>query len=160
LFTVLANVSMAVGFGLLLSAAVCLRGGIGGWRPGLLWGLAGYAVFFAAPSLGLPPEVPGSEAAPLADRQLWWLLTAVSTAGGLSLLVFVRDWKIKLLGVLLIAIPHLIGAPQPEAHHSAAPEALAHAFIHATAVVNAVFWLALGGLMGGFYNNKTRWSRS
>ena len=150
-FTLLANISLAVGFGLLLGAALCLRSDAGGWRSGLLWGLAGYAVFFVAPSLGLPPEVPGTEAAPLADRQLWWLGTVVATAGGLSLLIFTRNWKLKLFGALLLIVPHLIGAPQPEVHVSAAPAELAQAFIQATTIANAVFWLALGGLMGWLY---------
>lgn len=154
-FTVLANTSLAVGFGLLLGAGLCLRSDAGGWRSGLLWGLAGYAVFFVAPSLGLPPEVPGTEAAPLVDRQLWWLGTAVVTASGLSLLIFTRNWKLKLFGALLLAVPHLIGAPQPEVHASAAPAELAQAFIQATTIANAVFWLALGGLMGLFYKKFT-----
>lgn len=151
LFTALADVTMAVGFGLLLAVAFCLRGEKGGWRTGLLWGLAGYVVFFAAPSLGLHPEIPGTEAAPLADRQFWWSMTAALTAGGLSLLVFAKNWPLKVIGAVLLIVPHLIGAPQPEIHHSAAPIELAHAFIYATAIANAVFWLALGGLMGLFY---------
>jgi cobalt transporter subunit CbtA len=151
MFTALANISLAVGFGLLLGSGLCLRGGAGGWRSGLLWGLAGYVVFFAAPSLGLPPEVPGTEAASLADRQVWWLATAVATAAGLSLLVFTRNWSFKLLGVAMLIAPHLIGAPQPQVHTSAAPAELIQAFIHATTIANAVFWLALGGLMGWFY---------
>lgn len=151
LFTALANISLAVGFGLLLGAAICLRGEVSGWRAGLLWGLAGYVVFFVAPSLGLPPEVPGTEAAPLADRQLWWLITVVMTASGLSLLIFARTWQVKILGAVLLVVPHLIGAPQPQVHASAAPVELAHAFIYATAIANAVFWLALGSLMGFFY---------
>ena len=150
-FTVLANISLAVGFGLLLGGGLCLRGDTGGWRSGLLWGLAGYVVFFVAPSLGLPPEVPGTEAAPLADRQSWWLATAVVTATGLSLLIFTRNWMFKLLGALLLIVPHLIGAPQPQVHASAAPAELAQAFIHATTIANAVFWLALGGFIGWFY---------
>lgn len=151
LFTALADVTMAVGFGLLLAVAFCLRGEKGGWRTGLLWGLAGYVVFFAAPSLGLHPEIPGTEAAPLADRQFWWSMTAALTAGGLSLLVFAKHWPLKVIGAVLLIVPHLIGAPQPEMHHSAAPAELAHAFIYATAIANAVFWLALGSLMGLFY---------
>lgn len=149
LYTVAANISMAVGFGLLLGAVICLHGTIN-WRSGLLWGLAGYAVFFVAPSLGLPPDVPGTEAALLADRQLWWLLTVFSSAGGLVLLVFARG-SIKLCGLALLALPHVIGAPHPEIAHSTAPRELAVAFIFATAFANAVFWLALGGLMGFFY---------
>ena len=151
MFTALANVSLAIGFGLLLGAAICLRGDVSGWRSGLLWGFAGYTVFFVAPSLGLPPEVPGTEAAPLAGRQIWWLITVIVTATGLSLLIFARNWKLKLLGAVLLSVPHLIGAPQPQVHGSAAPIELAHAFIYATAVANAVFWLALGSSVGFFY---------
>ena len=151
LFTALANISLAVGFGLLLGAAIVLRGQIGGWRAGLLWGLGGYVVFFVAPSLGLPPEVPGAESAPLADRQLWWLMAVVLTACGLFFLSFVKNWSAKLLGVVLLAVPHLLGAPHLLVHSSTAPIELAHAFIYATALANAVFWLALGGLMGFFY---------
>ncbi|BBP05243.1 hypothetical protein TPL01_24060 [Sulfuriferula plumbiphila] len=151
LFTALANISLAVGFGLLLGAAICLHDEVSGWRAGLLWGLAGYVVFFVAPSLGLPPEVPGTAAAPLDDRQLWWLITVIMTASGLSLLVFARTWQVKILGAVLLGVPHLAGAPQPQVHTSAAPIELAHAFIYATAVANAVFWLALGSLTGCFY---------
>ncbi|MGV8892184.1 MAG: CbtA family protein [Burkholderiaceae bacterium] len=151
MFTTLANISLAVGFGLLMGGGLCLRGDAGGWRSGLLWGLAGYMVFFVAPSLGLPPEMPGTAAAPLTDRQLWWLGTVVVTAGGLLLLIFTRDWKLKLFGALLLTVPHLIGAPQPEVHFIAARAELAQDFIQATTIANAVFWLALGGLLGLFY---------
>jgi len=134
----------------LLGAASTLRGGIGSWRNGLLWGLAGYAIFFVAPSLGLPPEVPGTETANLNDRQLWWLMTVFDTAAGLWLLVFSKTNLNKLFGAVLLISPHIIGAPQPGAPGSAAPAELANTFIAATAFANAIFWLALGGLMGLF----------
>ena len=123
-YTAAANISLAVGFALLLGAAGNLRGGISHWRNGLLWGLAGYTVFFVAPSLGLPPEVPGTETANLKDRQLWWLMTVVDTAAGLWLLVFSKTKLNKLLGLVLLVSPHWIGAPQPEVHSSAAPAAV------------------------------------
>jgi len=150
-YTVLANVSMAVGFGLFLAAAIVISGKKVTWRSGLLWGVAGYLVFFVAPSLGLPPEVPGTVAAPLHARQLWWIMTAGLTAAGLGLGVYARHWALKLLGLVLLVVPHLVGAPHPAVPGGAAPEALAQAFIHATALANGVFWLALGGLTGYFY---------
>jgi cobalt transporter subunit CbtA len=150
-FSALANISMAVAFGLLLSAAMTLRGVSHGWRGALLWGAAGYAVFFLAPSLGLPPEVPGTAAAPLGERQMWWLLTVAATAGGLALLALAPRWPLKLAGVAMLLAPHLVGAPQPLVHASAAPAELAQSFIYATAFANAVFWLALGALSGFFF---------
>ena len=156
-WTVLANVTVGVAFGLLLCAAFSLRSQpIAGWRAGLLWGLAGYAVFFVAPSLGLPPEVPGTQAAPLHERQLWWLMAALCSAGGLAMLVFARSWQVKLVGVVLLFAPHLVGAPEPLVQGSAAPAELARSFIHATALASAVFWLALGSLSGLFYQKFAR----
>lgn len=145
LFTTMANILVAIGFSLLLSAAFSLRQGID-WRKGLLWGLAGYAVFFVLPSLGLPPEIPGTVAAELADRQAWWLLTVLCSALGLGLLLLQRRWAWKIGGAVLLVIPHLLGAPHPEVVGGNAPEALENAFITATAIVNGIFWLVLGGL--------------
>lgn len=148
---VVSNLILAIGFALLLGATMVVSGRKPGWRSGVLWGLAGYAVFFVAPSLGLPPEVPGTEAARLPDRQLWWLMTVLFTAAGLSSLVFARTWAMKVLGVVLLGTPHMVGAPQALVHGSTAPAELEHSFIHATVLANFVFWLCLGGLLGLFY---------
>lgn len=151
LYTALADVSMGVGYALLLAAVICLRGAAVNWRSGLLWGAAAYAVFFIAPSLGLPPELPGTAAAPVAARQAWWVGTALSTAVALGLLVFGRHLWLKVGAVALLFVPHLVGAPQPLEHAMAAPAELESAFIVATALANAVFWLALGALIGFFH---------
>lgn len=152
LFTVLADITMGVACALLLCAALTLRGSRPSWRQGLLWGVAGYLAVFVAPSLGLPPELPGTSAAPLGERQLWWAMAAVATAGGMGLIAFGRSWLWALAGVLLLAAPQLVNAPQPLVHTSAAPEDLAHAFRLASAFTNAVFWLVLGSLAAVFYN--------
>ena len=151
LFTAAANLVIALGFALLLGAAISLRGGEPGWRNGLAWGAAGFIVFHLAPTLGLPPELPGTLAAPLHDRQLWWIGTAAATAGGLALLVFGRAWTARAGGCLLLALPHLVGAPRPVAHQALAPPTLIESFETAALFTNAVFWLALGGLYGFFH---------
>lgn len=151
--TSISNISLAFSFAMLLGAAMHLHGKSANWRTGLLWGLAGYTVFFISPALGLPPEVPGTEAAALQDRQLWWLMTVLATGAGLALLIFSQNWLLKLLGIGLLAIPHLIGAPQPMTHVSAAPLSVVNSFIYASAIANALFWLALGGLQGWFSKN-------
>lgn len=165
-FTVLSNVLTAAGLALVMLAAmaVLLRRNSAtrrktatklDWRYGLLWGLAGYVVFFVAPSLGLPPEIPGAEAASLESRQLWWTFTVVCTAAGIAVAAFGKSpWRWA--GLALLVIPHLMGAPQ----HSAGPFAefpadaaaeltqLARRFVWATAFANGVFWIVLGGLSG------------
>ncbi len=155
LFTAAANVVIALGFALLLGAAVALRGITLNWRSGLLWGLAGYAVFFVAPSLGLHPELPGTEAANLQWRQVWWVATVICTASGLALIFLNQRHMLSALGVILIVAPHLVGAPQPDLHSALAPENLIQAFVIATIISNAVFWLLLGGLYGFFSQKLT-----
>ena len=128
---------------MLLAAAFSLRGSVS-WRQGLLWGLGGYAAFFALPALGLPPELPGTETSGLRDRQAWWLVTVTLSATGIALLGLARGRAWKAAGAALIALPHLMGAPQPEPHTVLAPPELLRTFIVATAIANAVFWAALG----------------
>ena len=119
----------------------------------MYWGLAGFAIFVLAPNLGLPPEVPGTAAADLTARQVWWVATAVLTAGGLGLLFYVKEPKPLwiVIAVALIILPHAIGAPQPDEYASAAPESLAHRFIVAETMAGLLLWVALGTLSGYFY---------
>ncbi len=123
---------------------------------GALWGLGGFAVFCLAPTLGLPPELPGTAAADLGQRQTWWIGTAAATAVGLALLVFARHWLFKALGAALLVVPHLIGAPQPEVHESLAPEALEAQFKLASWLTNAAFWIALGLLSAWLYRRSAQ----
>jgi cobalt transporter subunit CbtA len=150
-YTLLADVLTGVGFALLLGAGLTLRGGEVGWRRGLLWGLAGFATFTVAPSLGLPPQLPGSEAAPLFDRQVWWLGTAVATGCALALIVFTTRARWTILAMILTLLPHLYGAPEPSEQTSAVPAALTHHFIIAATVVNFLFWVILGASTGWFH---------
>ncbi len=150
-YTALADILTAIAYGLLLAAGLALLGADPTWRTGLWWGLAGFAAFTLAPGLGLPPEVPGTEAGPLLARQLWWGTTAALTAGGLALLAYGRHWAWPACAVLLIALPHLWGAPRPAEITSAAPEALVRQFVAAVTVVSFLTWAVLGTSTAYFY---------
>ena len=151
-YTAVADLLGATGFALLLAAGIALHGGEGGWREGLFWGLAGFAIFTLAPSLGLPPEIPGSIAAPLFERQLWWLSTAASTAAALAIFAFTKRPSYAAVAAILIVLPHLYGAPQPAEHASgSAPEALAHRFVELVSVLSFLFWALLGSSTGYFF---------
>jgi cobalt transporter subunit CbtA len=146
--SVVSNVLAGVGFALLLAAGMRLRGAALSAQSGLLWGLAGYGAFVLAPALGLPPELPGAALAPLEERQLWWLGTLAATAAGLAVLAFAAVW-IKPLGVLLLVLPHAVGAPQaPLDALDVLPPALAGRFVAAVLVTSAVFWAVLGTTCG------------
>ena len=145
--TVISNVLTSIGFALLLIAAFTIHGDVD-WKKGILWGLGGFATFFLAPSIGLSPELPGSLAAPLPERQMWWVATVAGTGGGLILLLFKAGAHWKGLGVLLIALPQIVGTPLPEEHGSLAPEQLSRSFVMVTFATAAIYWLILGGVAG------------
>ncbi|MER8952339.1 CbtA family protein [Mesorhizobium sp. M0833] len=147
-FSVVANIVTGIGFALVLVAVSEFAGGIGNWRQGLFWGLAGFAVFTLAPGLGLPPELPAMPAADLVQRQIWWWATVVATAAGLGLIAFRRSLPLAILAVALIVAPHIVGAPQPDSFETAIPEGLHHQFVVAVTLTNLVFWLVLGMVVG------------
>jgi cobalt transporter subunit CbtA len=148
--TVLFNVVAGLGFGLILNALArfwTLRSG----RPftasdGVLWGAAGFAAFSLAPAFGLPPELPGMAGSELIQRQIWWVATVCCTAGGIaSLLCLTGLWRIA--GIILILLPHLIGAPHTDGH-GAIPGEMAATFATASLGASAVFWVVLGWVSG------------
>jgi cobalt transporter subunit CbtA len=161
LFTLLANVLAGIGFAAVLLALMtqAWQWNLSGFsvRHGWRWGGAGFFALFLYPALGLPPEIPGMEAAGLENRQGWWLLAVLGAAVGLALLAFAplsRKW----LATIPLSLPWLPGAPS----HSGA--AFAHAdprvvaqltelhqqFIGVSLLTNLVFWLALGMLSAAF----------
>ena len=147
LATAVANLLTAIGFGLLLAAALALSGRAD-WHRGLLWGLGGYAVFVLAPSISLRPSIPGMPEAPVEARQLWWLGTVAATAVGLFLLIRARLWYGALLGALSLVLPHLIGAPAPPIEDGPVPADIVRAYVAAVQATNLVFWIVLGAATG------------
>jgi cobalt transporter subunit CbtA len=146
--TAVANIVLATAFALLLVAAMSLRRHFG-WRAGLGWGIAGYAVFFVAPAIGIPPALPGSDSIPLADRQMWWIGVVSCSIAGLWLAAFAKQPLVRVLGFALIVAPHVFGARQPYfGGITVAGDGAAHAFVRATFLVNAVLWILLGILVG------------
>lgn len=151
-FTLISNVVMGVAYALMLAGMYTLWRQPRGIAQGMLFGLAGFAVFFAAPGFGLPPELPGTAAADLGQRQIWWIGTAASTAVALTLL-FAQNllstrkrWLLRVLGLVILVIPHIVGAPHPVVAASLAPAELQNHFRVATTVGNVIFWLLLGAI--------------
>jgi len=143
-FTGLATLVGAVGYALLLGAVMLACGREPTPQVALAFAVAGFASVALAPGLGLPPELPGSEAAPLAVRQAWWVMTAAATAMGLYLIVVRRALIAILGGLVLIIAPHIVGAPQAPEGASALPAALAAQFAARSLAISFVFWMLLG----------------
>ncbi len=149
-YSMISNSILGVSNALLLVAAILFSKTSISVRTGIAWGAAGFVVFVLAPSIGLPPELPGTKAASVFDRQVWWTATVALTAAGLALMAFKTKWYWMALGVVLMVVPHVYGAPQPEVHGSLAPAYLVAEFVVAATVTAGLFWLATGAALGWF----------
>jgi len=147
-FTSVATIATAAGFALILLAGMLVSGDEITVKKAFGWALAAFVATGLAPSLGLAPELPGSAAGALLAREVWWVGTAISTA--IALWLFLRNDSIvaKVVAVGLLALPHVIGAPEPVAFESKAPAELAAPFAAASLTIQAALWI-LSGLAAG-----------
>lgn len=166
-WTWVANALHAFAMALLLFATmgawVWLRGpALGTPRLALAVATAGWLSLHLWPSLGLPAEIPGMDAAALGVRQAWWVLAAACSAGACAALALsAARWR-WLAAALLLALPFAVGAPQSPADPLAGFSGEAHArlehlardFFWATTWVSLSFWASLGGLGGWVF---ARW---
>jgi cobalt transporter subunit CbtA len=147
--TVLTLVLTWSGFGLVAGAALATHRAL--WGPHSIsvpaLALSGFAAFVLSPSLGLPPELPGMQAAELSDRQMWWVMTAAATLAGLFLASGVKSWLGRLAGLALMVAPHLLGAPQPPASVPVIPPDLAALYSARALGLSLIGWLALASLL-------------
>jgi cobalt transporter subunit CbtA len=155
-FTALANLLMGIAVSAILLSLMLIKGKPIDGRRGLLWGAAGFTAASLLPALGLPPELPGTPAADLLDRQLWWLATVGASAGGIALIVLGRHWTLRAAGAAILVLPHAVGAPPPASHDVAYPEALAGQFVIASLVVSAVLWSVAGVTAGWLHQRLAR----
>jgi cobalt transporter subunit CbtA len=151
MYTALGTGLTGIGFAALLFGVASALGLELTVTRGVWLGLIGFACCTLAPAIGLPPKPPGAAAADLHTSQLWWVGTAVATALGLLAIVRAHGWWTwRIGGMLIIALPHLIGAPEPVGA-SAVPPELSRQFAIASVATQAVFWILLGGIGGGLY---------
>jgi cobalt transporter subunit CbtA len=147
-FTVLASAMAGAGYAVLL-AGISLLAGIPITRGnGLIWGLCGFLAVTVATGAGLPPELPAMPSAELLPRQVWWVGTIAATGFAIYLIAMRREIWALALAVVLIALPHLIGAPQPASLETPIPAGLAAEFAANTVAAAAVFWSLIGAFLG------------
>ncbi|KFI33687.1 integral membrane protein [Haematobacter missouriensis] len=146
--SILFSMVVYAGYGLLLTAAMALSESRGhhaaGAREGLLWGLGGFLAVQFLPAAGLPPELPGMATADLGARQIWWLLTVAASAIGIWLIAFGRNWLAWGVAIVLLALPHVVGAPHPHEFTGPTPPELASQFAGRALGVGFTAWLVLG----------------
>jgi cobalt transporter subunit CbtA len=146
--TFLASIVAGAGFAALLAGVSLLSGIRITPRNGVLWGIAGFLAVHLAPAASLPPELPGMPAGDLFARQVWWVGTIAAT--GIAIWLFTQRTEMwaKVAAVVLVALPHIIGAPMPPTHESGVPAVISAAFAANTLAAAALLWIALGGFLG------------
>lgn len=143
-YSALATVATAVGYALLLGACMLAAGVPLDTRTVLAWGLGAFVATALAPAVGLPPSLPGTGESPLIPRQLWWVATMAATGAGLYILAY--HWKsaLAVIGALiLIALPHVWGAPAAVLAESKVPVTLAAQFAARSLALSMVLWIAI-----------------
>lgn len=143
-YTTLTAMLAGAGFALML-AGISFVSGIPITRQnGLVWGICGFIAVALAPAFSLPPELPGTAAAALGSRQLWWLSTIAATGIAIWLVVAKRSPATLLGAAVLVALPHVIGAPQVPPVDTPLPAAVQGEFVAASLGANFVLWLLIG----------------
>jgi len=115
---------------------------------GWVWGLSGYLAVHVATGAGLAPEIPGMPVADLLARQIWWVGTIIATGAAIYCFAIRKEYWALALGVVLLALPHIIGAPVAPEGETSVPPGLAADFAANALACAAVFWLVMGWLLG------------
>ena len=156
-YTSTATIATSIGFAFLLLAGMLASGDAVNERRAIAWAAAAFVATGLAPAAGLSPELPGMPAADLVARQAWWFLTAALTA--LSIWLFLRSessW-LRVLAVVLLLAPHILGAPHlNEAEASKVPPDLAARFAAMSLAVQAALWIATGYAVGVLWPRLAR----
>lgn len=148
LSTGIVTIATAVGVSFLLLAGMLFAGDPIDERRSLAWAVAGFVASGLAPAAGLAPELPGSASADLVGRQVWWIGTVLATAAALWMFLRASNVAARLLAVVVLLAPHLIGAPHPDALESKVPAELAARFAALSLAVQAAIWTLAGIAVG------------
>ena len=166
-WTWVANLLHAFSLALLVFAVM----GLWVWRHGatpaplrlaFVVAAAGWLSLHLWPSLGLPAEVPGMDAARLGSRQGWWLLAAGCAALACASAAYPRTRWRWLAAVAWLAVPFVLSAPyiasDPLAGFSADAKtqlrALGEQFVWVTGWMALTLWAGLGAACGAVFQ---RW---
>ena len=155
-YTVIFNIASGIGYSLMLVAVYLLRGEPVNIKSGIFWGVVGFIVFSLAPSLGLPPELPGMTAAALEERQFWWIFTVIFTAVGIGIITESKSISPKILAIVFLVLPQIIGAPHPHLLKNPIPTELSAQFVISSLLTSALFWILVGAFSGYFFQKRVQ----
>jgi cobalt transporter subunit CbtA len=145
--SIMFTMAVYVGYALILTAAIAfaeVHGNEVSVRHGFLWGVAGFVAVQVAPGFTLAPEVPGVAAADVYTRQLWWFSTVGAAAIAMWLIAFGKSWFVWGFAIVLLVVPHVFGAPQPEIFVGPVPPEIGALFAARVFGVGFTAWTLTG----------------
>jgi cobalt transporter subunit CbtA len=111
---------------------------------GLIWGMCGFCAVSLAPSIGMPPELPGMPAADLHTRQIWWVATILLTGAAIYLWIKAKDHWWRVAAIIFAAAPQFFAPLNAAKAEGNLPASLAAEFASSSLAANLVLWLAIG----------------
>lgn len=155
--TLMGDLVTGAGFALIMMAVSLLVGQPVTLANGALWGITAWLSSHLLPAIGLPPELPGFPAAELFDRQMWWTGTVIASAVGFYLIILRKEPWLKAVGIVLLIVPHVIGAPHAADESTNVPAILAAEFAVAALSAGLFFWAMIGIFLGAI---NDRWVKT
>jgi len=157
LLTLGSAIATNIGYAFILVAFMALAersGSVISPRNGILWGIAGFFAIQLMPALGHPPELPGNAAAEISARQIWWALTAIASIIGIACIALGKNWGIWIAGIVILALPQVIGAPHPSTLTGPTPPEIAGLFAARSLGIGLIIWVVLGSLAAYFWSSE------
>lgn len=111
---------------------------------GLIWGVCGFIAVSLAPSIGLPPELPGMPAADLTSRQVWWVVAILATGTAIYFWIFAKDYWWRFAAIIFAIAPHFFAPITLAKAENNLPASLASEFASSSLAANLLMWLAIG----------------
>ena len=155
-YTALTAIVTATGFAFLMAGVSIIGNRPLNFANGPLWGLCGFFAVAFAPSLGLPPQLPGMAETFLQQRQIWWVGTILSTALGLWILTSGKTLRTVIPAMLLLFVPHMLWIPKTATEVTPVPASLAAQFVTASLGANLIMWCVLGISLGFYLERSNR----
>jgi cobalt transporter subunit CbtA len=144
LLTTTASLLTGAGFAILMVGVSMLTNIAITKQNGMIWGICGFIAVSLAPSIGLPPELPGMPAADLHSRQIWWIGTILATGLAIYMWIKARDYWWQICAIIIAVIPQFFAPISTSKTEGNLPASLASEFAANSLAANLIMWLAIG----------------
>jgi cobalt transporter subunit CbtA len=142
--TITASLLAGAGFAILMVGISMLTNIPITKQNGLIWGICGFIAVSLAPSIGLPPQLPGMPEMDLHARQIWWVTTILLTSVAIYLWIKAKDLWWRIAAIIVAIAPQFFAPINAAKTEGNLPASLAAEFVSSSLAANLIMWLAIG----------------